>query len=213
MFAITFCSYAQEQTKVVYGRAYTLKQLPVKGLTVTSKKGGALVTTDSTGHFAIVCHTDDIIVVSGKMFRTKKIKVKPNKTDSVIVEMKFPLTEENIDVAIGYGYISERDRTTAVSCLPKGKDYCVYTDIFELFRAEFTGLSVSSDCITIRGTSSLTGSTCALMIVDGKEVSSISHIHPCSVKSISIMKDAGTAIYGSRGGNGAIIINLKKGGD
>ena len=201
------------KTQVVFGKAITMGDMPVRGLTVTSKNLGSKVKTDTTGCFTLVCAEKDVIIFQGELFRTVKKKVKPNTTDSVIAEMSFPMSEANIDVAIGYGYITEKDRTTAVSRLPKGKDYCRYTNMLDLLSENFTSLSVSGTCVSIRGNETFNGPQCALLIVDGQEVSSLDFVTPCDVKDVSVIKDGAAAIYGSRGGNGVVIITLKKAGD
>ncbi len=61
----------------------------------------------------------------------------------------------------------------------------------------------------IRGVNTINASSDPLFIVDGVEVPDISNIPPNEVKSISVLKDASASIYGSRGGNGVIIIELK----
>ena len=204
---------SQEKTQAIYGKAVTMGDMPVRGLSVSSKTLGSKTTTDTTGCFTLVCAEKDVIIFEGELFKTVKKKIKPNTTDSVIAEMTFPMTEANIDVAIGYGYITEKDRTTAVSRLPKGKDYCRYTNMMDLLSENFTSLSVSGGCVTIRGNETFNGPQCALLIVDGQEVQSLDFVTPCDVKDVSVIKDGGAAIYGSRGGNGVIIITLKKAGD
>lgn len=210
-----FVLNAQQQvpTQAVSGKVITLGGLPVRGLTVMSKTLGSKVATDTSGCFSIVTAEKDVLVFEGQLFKTVKKKIKPNMKDSVIAEMSFPLTEQNVDVAIGYGYITERERATAVTRLPKGKDYCRYTNMMDLLSENFTTLSVNGNCVTIRGNESLNGGECALLIVDGKEVSSLDYVTPCDVKDVSVLKDGSTAIYGSRGGNGAVIITLRKAGE
>lgn len=202
-----------QETQAVYGKAVTLGGLPVRGLTVTSKTLGSKTTTDTLGCYTLVCAQKDVVIFEGELFKPVKKKVKVGNTDSINAEMSFPLTESNIDVAIGYGYITERERVTAVSRLPKGKDYCRYTNMMDLLSENFSSLSVNGSCVTIRGNESLYGGECALLIVDGKEVQSLDYVTPCDVKDVSVLKDGSTAIYGSRGGNGAIIITLKKAGE
>ena len=204
---------SQEKTQAIYGRAVTMGDMPVRGLTVKSKVLGSKTQTDTTGCYTLVCAEKDMIIFEGELFKAVKKKVKPGNTDSVNVEMTFPLNEANIDVAIGYGYISEKDRTTAVSRLPKGKDYCRYTNMLDLLSENFTSLSVSGGCVTIRGNETFNGPQCALLIVDGQEVQSLDFVTPCDVKDVSVIKDGGAAVYGSRGGNGVVIITLKKAGD
>ncbi len=209
-----FLLKAQEQNvQIIYGKAVTFEQLPVRGIVVSSKNAGAKTQTDSLGRFMIACAGKDVVVFESKIFKTAKKKIKPNTTDSIVADLIFPPAEENVDIAIAYGYITEKDRVTAISRLPKGKDYCRYTSMLELLSENFTSLSVRGGCITIRGNETFNGPECALLVVDGNEVRSLDCITPCDVKDITVIKDGSTAVYGSRGGNGAVIVTLKKGGE
>jgi TonB-dependent SusC/RagA subfamily outer membrane receptor len=75
------------------------------------------------------------------------------------------------------------------------------------------GVEVNGSRITIRGAASFYGSTEPLIVVDGIIVSSLEGISPQSVKSIEILKDSSSSIYGSRGANGVILITLFSGPD
>ena len=93
----------------------------------------------------------------------------------------------------------------------KDRDFCNYTNIQDLLRGELPGVSVSGNNVYIRGgTNSINLSTTALFVVDGVATSSIDWIHPCQVKSIEVLKDGSASIYGARGGNGVILIELVK---
>jgi TonB-dependent SusC/RagA subfamily outer membrane receptor len=75
-----------------------------------------------------------------------------------------------------------------------------------------SGITVSnSGMITIRGgNTSFAGSDQALIVVNGQPSSGIDWIMPCIVKSVHILKDSDAAIYGSRGGNGVVVITTKQ---
>ena len=64
--------------------------------------------------------------------------------------------------------------------------------------------------ILIRGINSITSSTEPLILVDGVEVHDISYLNPRDVRSVDVLKDGSAAIYGSRGGNGVILLTLKR---
>jgi TonB-dependent SusC/RagA subfamily outer membrane receptor len=82
-----------------------------------------------------------------------------------------------------------------------------------MIRGEVPGVQVSGTSIRIQGASSLMLSTEPLFVVDGMVVNSIGDIQPFTVKSIEILKGSSAAIYGSRGANGVILINLVGAGD
>ena len=82
-----------------------------------------------------------------------------------------------------------------------------------MLRGEVPGVQVNGTSIRIQGASSLTLSTEPLFVVDGVTVNSIDHILPQMVKSIQVLKGSSAAIYGSRGANGVLLINLINAGD
>lgn len=119
-----------------------------------------------------------------------------------------PPSDEVVD--IGYGKEVRKNLTSSVSSVNIDTDVMPYRDIYELIQGKCAGVVVQGNKVTIRGTSSINSSTEPLFIVNGAPQSSIEWINPNDVKSIDVLKDAGSAaIYGSRGANGVIIINLK----
>ena len=83
-----------------------------------------------------------------------------------------------------------------------------YSDIYEYLRGKVPGVEIVGTSIRIRGINT-TGNTDALIILDGMEVSDISDINPSDVKSVEVLKDAASTIYGMRGANGVVIIKTK----
>lgn len=87
-----------------------------------------------------------------------------------------------------------------------------YTNIYDYLRGRVPGVEIVGTSIRIRGIST-TGNTDALIILDGMEVSDISDINPMDIKSVEVLKDAASTIYGMRGANGVVIIKTKGAGD
>ena len=203
---------AAQSTRVIYGHTYTLNDLPVSGISIKAKKAKSTAVSDSLGNFMIVCNEKDQLSFNASVFRSTTHRIKANTPDSITVRMDFAPTEKNVELAIGYGYISEKNRTQAIQHLHSSSKYSNYQSIFELLRNNFPNLSVSDNgCIIIRGPSSLNGSNCALLIVDNVKTDNIDHITPSEVQDISIIKDGSAAIYGVEGGNGVVIITLRRG--
>ncbi|MCF0163947.1 MAG: TonB-dependent receptor plug domain-containing protein [Bacteroidales bacterium] len=121
-------------------------------------------------------------------------------------------SDENEDmVDVGYGKTKKKDLTYSVSEVKiNEKEVQTYSNIYQYLAGRVPGLDVSPDgTMRIRGTSSINSSNDPLIIVDGIETNDISSINPNDVKAVSVLKDSSAAIYGSRGANGVIIINLK----
>ncbi len=206
------------QTRVVYGELTMFNHFPAKNVVVQALKAKTSVTTDSLGRFGIVCNTKDVLKIDSKVFQKVTIRIN-QKTDSVKENLLFVETPENQELAIGYGYISSRDLTFALSNLSsENSDFCKYSDIYELIRGKCAGVRIVSGdnmtggdkCIQIRGVNSFVLNTCALVVVDGVPMQSVSGITPCLVKSVTILKDGAAAIYGARGANGVVFIEMKK---
>ncbi len=117
--------------------------------------------------------------------------------------------EEAID--IGYGTVKKKNLSTSVSKIDgTNPKYASYRTIYDMLRGEVPGVQVNGTSISIQGVSSLLLSTEPLFVVDGITVSSIDGIQPQIVKSIQVLKGSSASIYGSRGANGVILINLIK---
>jgi TonB-dependent SusC/RagA subfamily outer membrane receptor len=125
-------------------------------------------------------------------------------------------TAEEDTINTGYATQKKSESTTSTSTVvPSDEEKDVAHDLSDLLQGRAAGVEVSRAAggvrVLIRGPSSLTGSNTPLYIVDGTPVSpgpnGVVPINPRDVKSITVLKDAGsTAIYGSRGANGVIVI-------
>lgn len=116
------------------------------------------------------------------------------------------------DINVGYGTVKKRNLTTPVNQIDVTQSkYASYRNMYEVLKSgTVPGVIVSGTSIKIQGASSLTLSTEPLFVVDGVTVSSIDDIQPQMVKSIQVLKGSSASIYGSRGANGVILINLLK---
>ena len=124
----------------------------------------------------------------------------------------------NDEANVGYGTVKRRDLTSSVTTLkPKQNEIVNYNSIYEYLIGRVPGVWVDTSYdppkVYVRGVNSVNGNTDPLFIVDGVEVQDISYINPSDVSSIDVLKDSSTAIYGSRGACGVIIITLRKGLD
>jgi len=88
----------------------------------------------------------------------------------------------------------------------KPNRYAQYSNMYDLFRAEFPEIQITGNSILIRGRTSITGSSEPLIVVDGAAITNVEDIIPGNVRSIKVLKGQAAAIYGMRGGNGVIEI-------
>ena len=211
---------ASGQSRVIEGYVTTLNDLTVANLRVTAQKSGSAVLTDSLGRFSVVALEKDLLRFTSRdmVFDHKKVRINKRTPDTLMVHVKFLNTPENRELAVGYGYVKQSALTNAMSQMENNNNnFCHYSDIFELIKGRMPGVQVIGGSrepeIIIRGISSINASNAALYVVDGMVVTSISHIAPCQVKSINVLKDSSASIYGSRGANGVVLIETLKGGD
>ena len=212
IFCIGFYTNAQE--KVVTGVVTTLEEIPLIGAKITVKKTKEETRTDTAGIFSIACNPNDVLIVSADGFYNQKVKIGQN-VKYAAVNLKLKPGEKNYN--LGYGYVTDKDKLNAVAGLNKDDmDFSQYSTLLEAIRGRFAGVEVTNDGrVIIRGLNSIYGDSAALIVVDGvvTDNSVLRQLPPAQVKRIDIIKDSGSAIYGSRGGSGVVLIETKKGSD
>ena len=116
------------------------------------------------------------------------------------------------DEIVDIGYTkARRDAVTGSVSKVKMDNTRMYSNIYEFLEGKVPGLTVQGESIRIRGNNSLLGSNEPLILVDGIVMDDISSISPDEVERIDVLKDAAsTAIYGSRGANGVILITTRR---
>jgi len=179
-------------------------------------------TTDADGKFVFEATVGSTLQISFVGYTTQNIKVDAN-TKTVVVKLEesaFMLDAVEL-VSVGYGTMRKSDLTGAISTV-KGDDLVkgVITSTEQALQGKVAGLNVmqstgdpsSGSSLRLRGGTSLTASNSPLIVVDGIAGVDINIIQSTDIKSIDVLKDASaTAIYGSRGANGVIIITTKSG--
>lgn len=209
VFSSVSNSYAQEKT--ISGQITTLKNIAVVNAEVIILSSKATVLTDSAGMFKVNCLSKDKLKINAKGFKQEKVKINEN-TKEVVVDLIFNPTEKNIDQAIGYGYIKEEDRTAAISSAKNfNNEFLKYTNVIDAIINSDPSVNFDGTGFVIRGAGSLLGSSYAMIIIEGRQanLSQVTMLSPMDVDSIDILKGSASAIYGSRGANGVIIINVK----
>lgn len=213
-----------QNTKTIHGTITDGNGEPVIGATVKVGKLGTV--TDMDGNYTLsVPNSTHQVEVSYIGMKTKKVSIKGNKASTTLQE-DFKMMDEV--VVIGYGSVKKGDVTNAVAKV-KGdqlKDRPV-SNIASALQGELAGVEIrttsgapgSSVQINVRGATSIneSGNSNPLFVVDGvpmDEDFDLVNLNPQDIESIEILKDASSsAIYGSRGANGVVIITSKKGND
>jgi TonB-dependent SusC/RagA subfamily outer membrane receptor len=220
LFSFLFTKLVFSQDKTLVGKVTTFDSIPLIGVKVTVKSTGQNVLTDTLGRFLVLCNEEDKINFEAGGFYNKKINVEKN-TRLLLVNLKLKNGDKNLDQAekyvnVGYGTSSARDLLYSVSSLDKNKvDFSLYTNMYDLIQGQFAGVRVEGNKIVVRGSKTFQGveSDAALLVVDGVIVNEadFASISPLDVESVDVLKDASSSVYGSRGANGVVLVETKKG--
>lgn len=188
------------------------------------QKGNASngVITDIDGNFSINVPANATLIISYVGMKTQEIPLKGQKTVNLVLEDDAQALEEV--VVIGYGTTKKKDLTGSVASVG-GETLAKVpvTSAAEALTGRLAGVQITTTdgspdaemIIRVRGGGSVTGDNSPLYIVDGFPVSNINDVAPSDIETIDVLKDASsTAIYGSQGANGVVIITTKssKGG-
>lgn len=218
LFLFTFmlsALFAEAQEKVIHGLVTTFDSIPLSEAEVRIRSTKQTVLTDSLGQFSAIVNPKDQLRVKAQGFFNQKVKLE-EKTKFAAINLKLKPGEKNREYAIGYGHVTDRDKLNALASLNnKDVDFSQYSNMYDLIKGRFAGVQVANGQIIIRGVNSINSSTAALIVVDGVPVdgSVLNSLPPVQVRSINVIKDGSAAIYGSRGANGVVVIETKKGND
>ena len=214
---VTFavCSYAQQR---VTGTVLDAKGEPVIGASVVVEGTTNGTTTGIDGKFALNVPARAQLTVSFLGYKSRKIDV-AGKTDlAVTLEEDVAMLDDV--VVIGYGTVKKRDLTGAVASMKSGDITIAPTgNAMEALQGKVAGMDIVKNSgqigdnpqIQLRGSRSIYGSNEPLFIIDGFP-GSYDQVNPSDIESIDVLKDASsTAIYGSAGANGVVMITTKRG--
>lgn len=224
LFASASISGMAQNTKTIQGTITDGNGEPVIGATIKVGKLGTI--TDINGNYTLsVPNSTHQVEVSYIGMKTQKVSIKGNKASTTLQEDSKMMDEV---VVIGYGSVKKGDVTNAVAKV-KGdqlKDRPV-SNVASALQGELAGVEIRTTSgapgsgvqINVRGATSIneSGNSNPLFVVDGvpmDEDFDLVNLNPQDIESIEVLKDASSsAIYGSRGANGVVIITSKKGND
>lgn len=199
------------------GKVLDVKGVPLVGASVIEVGTTNGAQTDVDGNFEMVTNPNAKLAVSSIGFVSQTISV----ADRSYVEVILLEDRENLDevVVIGYGTSRKRDIVSAVSTV-KGStiSQAATSNVVDILQGKVAGLDIQSSRypgdnqnMYIRGVRSLNAGNSPLVIVDGVP-GSLGSINTYDIESVDVLKDAAsTAIYGSMGANGVILVTTKRG--
>jgi len=219
-FILFFPLIAWGQGTTVSGKVVSSDKQALPGVTIVLKGTSTGTTSDIDGNFVLSgIPNDAVLIFSFVGMRTQEIAVGNREIIDVVME------EEAIGlgevVAIGYGTTKKSDLTGSVSSVSgkhfKDQPVKRIEDILQgrapgVEVTNLSGMPGASVKVRVRGTTSINKSSEPLYIVDGIVASGLIGLNPSDIQSIEVLKDASaTAIYGSRGANGVILVTTRRG--
>lgn len=220
---LTVSSFAQ--SNAIKGHVKDASGEPIMGATITVN-GKAVGITDMDGNFSVDAAPGAKITFTYLGMTPQTVKASNNMNITLEDDSK----SLNEIVVIGYGVAKKNDLTGSVAALkPDEKNHGIITSAQDMIQGKIAGVNVNAATgapgegaqIRIRGGASLTASNNPLIVIDGMPMDNndtkgvnnpLSLVNPNDIESFTVLKDASaTAIYGSRGSNGVIIITTKKG--
>jgi TonB-linked SusC/RagA family outer membrane protein len=220
LLTILCVCYANAQTTVTgVVKDDTGESLPGASVVVKGTKGGTI--TDLNGKFSlsVTNPANAVLKVSYIGMKSQELPLK-GKTSDLQIKLESNSNQLNEMVVVGYGSQKKRDLTGSVSSI-QGKELSriPVASAGEALTGRLAGVQITTSdgspdaelIIRVRGGGSITGDNSPLYVVDGFPANNINDIAPGDIQSIDVLKDASsTAIYGSRGANGVVIVTTKR---
>ena len=214
-----------QQAGVVKGQVTDKNGNAVIGATVKVKDAQTGTVTDFNGNFSLSVQKAGSIVVSYIGYLTKEVAFTPGQSLNITIEEDATALDEV--VVVGYGVQKKSDVTGSVTSINKDRlSKLPVTNVLQAVQGAAAGVTISqgssipgdAPSALVRGRNSINAGTGPYIVVDGIPISksggSLNDINPGDIESMEILKDASaTAIYGTNGANGVILITTKHGKD
>jgi len=218
-------AFAQDQNKAalttVKGTVSDTEGQPLPGVTVQIRGKSVAAITNDDGKYQINVPDvkNGVLVFSEIGFITRNVTI----NDRITLNVTLTSENKSLDevVVIGYGTTKKSDLTASVSSVSQeALSQRTLLSLADAIKGKAAGVEITQNdgtpgtdnTIRIRGASSVSASSTPLYVVDGIMQDDINNVSPGDIQSVEILKDAsGTAIYGSRGANGVILITTKSG--
>ncbi|WP_299899687.1 TonB-dependent receptor [uncultured Aquimarina sp.] len=234
LFVFFLSSIVFAQQKTVTGTVTDGDGLPLPGVNVVVKNTANGAQTDFDGNYSIATNKGAVLTFSYVGFSTKEIAV----GDGSVIDVQLETAADELEevVVVAYGSQIEKKLVTSISTVSNSDIQDIITDSPQnILQGQASGVQVfsssgglgASPTINIRGTSSIGSNTRPLFVIDGVTlgdsfttfqqgsgagINPLASINPNDIESISVLKSAAAAaLYGSRGGNGVVLITTKRG--
>lgn len=209
------------EQRTVTGQVTDEQNQPLPGVSIVEKGTTNSVATNEKGNFKITVADDkSVLIIRYVGYKTQEVSV----SGHFVVNVQLAAEESSLNevVVVGYGTQRKKDVTGAISSV-NAKDIknIAATNAVQAIQGKVSGVVITQNSwnpgaeatVRVRGTRSFNASNDPLYVIDGIPiVRGLNEINPTDIESMEVLKDASaTAIYGSRGANGVIIITTKRG--
>jgi len=212
-------SYAQQEVEVTGTVIDGDTQTPLPGVSIVEKGTSKGTATDFDGNFSLSVSSDATLVASFIGYVSQEVNVEGQDVIQIIMQPDLEAMDEI--VVVGYGTLKKTDLTGSVGSV--GSEEMTernLTNPLEALQGNVPGVQINTSTgrigdgfdIVVRGKNSMGGNVEPLYVVDGVPTNDIDFLNPQDIDRIDVLKDASsTAIYGSRGSNGVVIVTTKSG--
>lgn len=210
-----------KQQQTVSGTVYNELNNSMTSATVKNKRTGTVVLTNSQGEFSIAAEPNDVLECTFLGYQRTEIKVK-NAANAIRFVLSKSTTELSDIIVVGYGVQKRKQITGAINTI-KGEELAQSpaVNISNTLMGRAPGISsnmTSGAPDRDRAEIKIRGMGNALIVIDGVAREGqgmigmeIDKLDPNTIESITVLKDAAAAVYGTRGANGVILVTTKKG--
>ena len=220
LLMISMSIYAQQNT--FKGKVVDERNLPLPGASVSVKETNAATVTDNNGAFQFQAANLNALTITVRFIGYNAVQKTIFANQSLIITLD-PNSQSLADVVVvGYGTVKKSDLTGAVATISsKDLNPGAISNPLQQLAGKAAGVNITqtgsepgtAPSVRIRGITSLIGGNDPLIVVDGIQgnMDLLNQVPPSEIESVDVLKDASaTAIYGSRGAPGVIIITTKK---
>ncbi|GEP52269.1 SusC/RagA family TonB-linked outer membrane protein [Flavobacterium noncentrifugens] len=237
-FATSHTAFSTQQQQTITGTV-TYNNMPMTGVTITVKSKNTTVLSGEDGKFSVAANGTDTLIFEYLGFKTQIFAIN-NKTN-LTIELEEDVNDlKEVTVNAGYYTVKETERTGSISKITaKDIEKQPVTNLLAAMQGRMAGVNITQNTgiagggfdIEIRGQNSLrSGGNNPLYVIDGVPYASdligsrvtspempmptspLNSLNPGDIESIEVLRDAdATAIYGSRGANGVVLVTTKKG--
>lgn len=219
----TSVNYLSRYEIEVRGTVTDDKGMPLPGVTVVLKGTSIGVSTNTDGAYQLTIpdgQENGTLVFSYIGYKNQEVPI-GNKT---VIDVSLSTDAEALEevVVVGYGTMQKREVSSAITTITADElQQGAFNSPLQMIEGKVAGLTISNPAaadpnagvgIQIRGAATITGTTAPLIVIDGMPGGDLRNVAQQDIASITVLKDASAAaIYGSRGANGVILVQTKRG--